>query len=212
TGFSYLPADHAANLSALIDGLGLKDITLVVHDFGGPIGLSYAINNPGNVKRIVVLNTWMWSLQDDNGIVLPVRFLSSPLGKFLCLRFNLEVEVIMPGAFGDQQKFTKPNRDQYRGAQQTTEARNAVWIFARELLGSTAFYNELWAKREAIQDIPALLAWGMKDPLFKPPYLERWQSVFTNGQTYRFEESGHFVQEEMGEALVPVVRDFLTSS
>src|SRR6185437_9468981 len=60
--WGYRPADHAKNLAMLIDRLGLKDITLVVHDFGGPIGLSYAVEHPENVSALVLFNTWMWSL------------------------------------------------------------------------------------------------------------------------------------------------------
>lgn len=55
--WSYAPADQARNLTTLIETLGLKDITLVVHDFGGPIGLSYALEHPENVRRLVLFNT-----------------------------------------------------------------------------------------------------------------------------------------------------------
>ena len=49
--WSYKPIDHAKNLAYLIESLGLEDITLVVHDFGGPIGLAYAVENPQNVSQ-----------------------------------------------------------------------------------------------------------------------------------------------------------------
>jgi haloalkane dehalogenase len=48
---SYLPQFHAENLERFIDRRGLKDITLVIHDWGGAIGMSYALNHPENVKR-----------------------------------------------------------------------------------------------------------------------------------------------------------------
>lgn len=51
--FAYTPAAHAQNLERLIDTLGLKDIVLVVHDFGGPIGLSYALTHPENVRALI---------------------------------------------------------------------------------------------------------------------------------------------------------------
>lgn len=61
-GWSYLPADHAANLTAFIQGLGLQKITLVVQDWGGPLGLSYAVNHPANVARIILMpSRWWWS-------------------------------------------------------------------------------------------------------------------------------------------------------
>ncbi len=56
-GATYLPQMHAENLQAFIQGLGLKDITLVLHDWGGPIAMAYATAHPENIKRLVVLNT-----------------------------------------------------------------------------------------------------------------------------------------------------------
>ena len=53
------------SVARLVDSLGLRDITLVVHDFGGPIGLAYALERPDNVRRLVLFNTWMWSFADD---------------------------------------------------------------------------------------------------------------------------------------------------
>ena len=62
-GWSYTIEAQAKNLQVLLDSLDLEDITLVVHDFGGPIGLSYAIENPEKVSRLVIMNTWLWSLK-----------------------------------------------------------------------------------------------------------------------------------------------------
>ena len=61
-GSWYLPENQAANLRTLIERLGLRDVTLVLHDFGGPFGLSYALERPENVRSLVLMNTWMWSL------------------------------------------------------------------------------------------------------------------------------------------------------
>lgn len=76
----YTPADHARNLEEFIQRLGLEDVTLVVHDFGGPIGLHYALENPDNVKRIVLMNTWLWSNRGNQAIESARRFLGVPSG------------------------------------------------------------------------------------------------------------------------------------
>lgn len=57
-GWSYLPEEHAKNLAALIAHLGLKNVTLVMQDWGGPIGINYAVAHPENVARIIAMNTW----------------------------------------------------------------------------------------------------------------------------------------------------------
>ena len=63
--FDYCPESHARMLRAFVERLGLNDVTLVVHDFGGPIGLPLALHEPSIVRRLVVFNTWMWSFADD---------------------------------------------------------------------------------------------------------------------------------------------------
>ena len=63
---------------ALVETLGLKDLTLVVHDFGGPIGLAYALEHPENVRRLVIFNTWMWSLAGDRRSRAPAACSASP--------------------------------------------------------------------------------------------------------------------------------------
>src|ERR1022692_4366977 len=63
--WDYLPINQAANFEKLMDSLDLKNITMIVKDWGGPIGLSYAIKHPEKIKKLVILNTWLWSVKDD---------------------------------------------------------------------------------------------------------------------------------------------------
>jgi len=211
-GYSYRPADQARNLRAFIAALDLRDLTLMVHDFGGPIGLSYALEQPENIRRLVLFNTWLWPLQSDFQKVVIGQFLSSPLGRLLCLRFNFEVNVIVPLAYGDRSSLTRAIHNQYRYPLRDPIARRAVWIYARELLQSRDWYGTLWAQHGALRDIPALLLWGKRDPVFGPAYLERWTQVFQQVQTVTYAQTGHFVQEEQSSALLPVITEFMTST
>lgn len=207
--YSYRPAAQARNIAAFIQQLGITRMSMIVHDFGGPIGLSYALANPEQVQRLVLFNTWMWPLQDDFQKQVVGRLLSSVVGRWLFMRFNFEVNVITPAAFGDRSKLTRAIHAHYRGPLQSHMARRAVWVYARELLGSRRWYADLWAQHHDLQHIPMLLLWGMKDPVFGRAYLERWQRAFPQAQTKTFPRTGHYVQEEQGAALVPDVAAFL---
>jgi haloalkane dehalogenase len=209
--YSYRPADQAQNLHAFIDALDLKDITLVVHDFGGPIGLSYAVSQPQNVRRLLLFNTWMWSLNDYRDKAILGRIFGSPLGRWLYKRFGFSVNVILPGAYGDRSTLTPDIHNQYRHPLNDGNARHATWVYARELLDSSDWYDSLWARREVLADKPVLLLWGMKDPAFGPKYLERWRELFNDAQTHEFPDTGHFVQEEQGETLLPIISEFLNA-
>lgn len=63
--WSYLPKEHAKIVDEFLESLDLHDITMVVGDWGGPIGLSYAIDHPDRIKNIVITNTWLWSVKND---------------------------------------------------------------------------------------------------------------------------------------------------
>jgi haloalkane dehalogenase len=207
---AYRPADHARNLAALIESLGLRDITLVVHDFGGPIGLSYAIEHPDNVRALVLFNTWMWSLAGTPAEKAS-RMLSGALGRFLYTRLNFSPRVLLKAAFGDKSKLTPEVHRHYMAAFPSPGQRHAPWVLARELMGSTEWYEELWRRRAAIAGKPALLLWGMKDPAFGPDALARWRGELRAARVVEFPEAGHFVQEEAPSAAVRDIRAFLAA-
>ncbi|NCC30859.1 MAG: alpha/beta fold hydrolase, partial [Chloroflexia bacterium] len=102
--WSYLPKDHAANLAAFIEGLGLQKITLVVQDWGGPLGLSYALNHPDNVARIVIINTWAWPVNRDPYYMAFSGIMGGPIGRVLILRYNFFAWSVLRQSFGDKRK------------------------------------------------------------------------------------------------------------
>jgi haloalkane dehalogenase len=202
--WSYRPQDQARNLARLVDTLGLKDFTLIVHDFGGPIGLSYAIEHPERVRRLVLFNTWMWSLEDDWRIRLLGRILGGRLGRVLYERLGFSVRVVLRRAIADRSRYTPEVERHYL---QPLDG-HATWVYARELLGSSAWYDALWRRRERLASIPALLAWGMKDPAFAA-FLPRWRGVFELRQVIELPECGHAPPEERAPELLPFLIQFL---
>jgi haloalkane dehalogenase len=208
-GYSYAPAGQAANLARLIEHLRLRDITLVLHDFGGPFGLSYAIDNPANVKSLVLMNTWMWSLRGDPRYERFDRLFGGALGRFLYLRLNFSVRVLMKHAIADQSRFPRHIREQYARPLGSAAERVATHAYARALLGAGEWYEALWRRREEICDIPALILWGMNDPAFRQEELDRLQTIFSRKRTACFHDAGHFPHEERSERVVSLVEEFL---
>jgi haloalkane dehalogenase len=206
---SYRPRDLARNLHALIEHLGLEDITLLVHDFGGPIGLSYAIERPENVRSLVLFNTWMWSRAQAASIRGPVKFFGSPIGKWLYITMNFSPRMLIKMVMGDKSKLTRAVHQHYIRPFPRPQDRYAMWRFALHMLDESDWYEQLWQRRERIASKPALLLWGMKDPFFGPSALQQWQEALTAAQTYTFPGAGHFVQEEGGAPMLEAVRGFV---
>jgi pimeloyl-ACP methyl ester carboxylesterase len=207
--YSYKPEELAKNLRHFIEKMNLKNITLMVHDFGGPIGLAYAIEYPENVKKIVLFNTWMWSFKGNKDAERASKLFGSSFGKFLYKKMNFSPRVMLKMAYGDKKKLTPEIHRHYLQAFPLPDDRNSTWAFAKEIIGSSDWFERLYNQREKISKIPTLILWGMKDKFIKPAFLERWKSILKNKEVHELKEAGHFVQEEEKEEVGRLVRNFL---
>src|SRR5690606_5680244 len=147
----------------------------------GAIGLNFAMQHPEKIKRLVILNSWLWSSKNDPDFVKLSKILKSPLLPFLYRYLNFSPKFILPKSFGDKTQ------------------RNGALAFAKSLLNDQDWFEELWNRRQSISNKPTLFLWGMKDTVIKPHFLNKFASGFTNSQTVKLETSGHFPQEEQPE-------------
>lgn len=207
--YDYSTQNHSRTLEGFVDEKKLENITLVVHDFGGPIGLNFAIQHPEKIKNLVILNSWLWSSKEDPDFIRLSRMLKSPLLPFLYRYLNFSPRFILPQSFGDR-KISKRLLKQYARPFAHKTERNGALAFARSLLNDQEWFEELWCRREAISTKPALFIWGMKDPVIKSRYLDKFVSGFPDSKVFRMETSGHFPQEEEPERVAEAIFDFLT--
>lgn len=211
-GFAYTPEAHAAALAEFVERMGLRDFTLVVHDFGGPIGLPLAVRDDSPVKRLVVINTWMWSLADDPFYVNGARLVGSPFGRFLYEWLNVSLRVITPSAYGERRKLTPAAHRALLERFPDRESRGAVlWTLAKSLVGSSGFYDSLWQRRERLGGRPTLVVWGMKDPAFPPRLLKRWHEALPHAEIVELPRSGHWPHEEEPERVAAALDGFLAT-
>ena len=207
--YDYTTKNHSKTLEKFVLEKQLNNITLVVHDFGGPIGLNFAFQNPEKIKNLVILNSWLWSSENDADYIKLKKVLKSPLLPFLYRYLNFSPRFILPQSFGDK-KLSKDLLKQYTKPFADKTQRNGALSFAKSLLNDQNWFEELWNKRYAISDKPTLFIWGMKDSVIKPHNLEKFQSGFTNFKTVELETSGHFPQEEQPEKVANAIFDILT--
>ena len=85
------PESHARRLATLLDHLDLREITLFMTDWGGPIGLDFARKHPERVKRLVIANTWCWPVRDDFHFKSFSFLMSSWIGQYLLRHRNIFV-------------------------------------------------------------------------------------------------------------------------
>lgn len=205
------PQDHARRLRALVEHLDLKDMTLVVHDFGGPIGLPLALEG-GRVSRVLICNTWMWDQSADPQLARIDSLVRSWLGRLLYKTFNFSPRVILPSALGKKTKLTKAQHRQYMAPFDARAEREGTYAMALALKGESAYYASLWNQRAALAKLPMHIVWGMQDPAFKPELLARWQEALPHAQVTKLEGVGHFPAEEDPTAVVTALRALMRAA
>jgi len=208
--WSYAPAAHCRNIQTLIDYLGLSNITLVAHDLGGPIGLGYAVEFPQQINKIVLMNTWLGSLDKDPAIQKVVKVANGPLGRFLYLNTCSGPKGIK-AQFVDRDKYTEEMHLAYQGPFASKDGRAGTLESAKQLADSRAWYNEIWAGREALANKPMLLLWGLKDPLFGERMLNRIWHEYPLADVATYPDAGHYLLEEKPWETIKTIADFISA-
>lgn len=205
--YDYSTQNHSRTFEKFVCEKQLENFTLVVHDFGAVIALNFALQYPEKVKNIVVLNAWLWSSKSDPEYTKMSKILKSPLLPFLYRYLNFSPKFILPKSFGDRKISNKLLKQYTRPFADKTQ-RNGTLAFAKSLLNDQDWFEELWSKRETITAKPTLLLWGMKDPILKSNYLDKFESGFHNSTTIQLKSSGHFPQEEQPEIVAKEIAKF----
>ena len=202
------PAAHAERLAALLEHLDVRDATLFLTDWGGPIGLDFARKHPERVSRLVITNTWCWPVSDDRHFRMFSFMMRSRVGQLLIKRFNFFVTQVMPRAVGDKAVLTPEVMGHYRNAQPRGE-RAACAALPGHIIGASGWLDSIWRDRAAFADKPALLLWGLRDIASRRQEIEHWQSALADIEVHEFEDCGHFLAEEAPGRILPALRDFM---
>jgi haloalkane dehalogenase len=205
-GYGFTPAEHAGVVEQLVLELDLRDVTMMVQDWGGPIGFGVATRHPDRFRGFVVGNTWAWP-KSDPGTQIFSRLLGGPLGGYLIKNRNFFVEKILPSNVKRKQ-LPEAVLDAYRGPFPNPDSRRPVHVFPREILGSRPFLAEIERGLPALRDRPALIVWPTKDIAFRDPERRRWEEVFPAHRTVILDGAGHYIQEDAPTEIIEAIRDW----
>jgi haloalkane dehalogenase len=198
-GYDFRPGSHARVLEQFIDKLELKSINLMVQDWGGPIGLSVAVQHPDNFQGFVIGNSFAWPVKGDKHFEDFSAFMGGPVGGFLIRNFNAFVNVLIPS--GTRKKLSREVMQAYRGPFPDRASREPTHIFPREIIGSSDFLDRVEKQLPKLSRHPALILWGDKDFAFREKERTRFEAVFVRHKTGVLQGSGHYIQEDAPEEI-----------
>lgn len=210
--YNYTLETHISNLSWLIEQLDLRNITLVVHDWGGAIGLGAAVDQPDRFKRLVVLNTAAFP---PPFIPFRIAVCRWPVFGSLAVRgFNAFARAATTMTVEDHSILTPAVRAGYLAPYDSWANRVAVHRFVLDIPTRTT--DATWKKLASIKDrLPTLhekpthIYWGMKDWCFTPEILTTMEQLLPHAHVQRFETAGHYVLEDARQPIIESMTQFL---
>ncbi len=213
--YPYTLATHIENVSRLIDHLDLRDVTLVVHDWGGPIGFGWAMRDPARTRGLVVLNTAAFL---GGRVPLRIRACGWPVfGSVAVLRFNAFAAAAVRMACHQRERMTHEVARGYLLPYDSPAHRIATHQFVRDIptgprSPSYPVLRQIEAALPTFRNHPMMICWGMRDFCFTERFLDEWIERFPNTAVHRFEDAGHYVVEDAHEKILPRIRAFLTEN
>jgi haloalkane dehalogenase len=207
-GYDFRPASHSKVVEGFVEALGLLDITVMVQDWGGPIGLGLAGRRPELMRALVIGNTWAWPA-DAPSTRRFSKIMGSIVGQLAIKRFNFFVNVIVPAGV-KRGKLPREVMDAYRGPFLRRESREPVALFPKEILASHEYLAQVERGLAALAKLPCLIAWGDADIAFKEAERERFESLFPRHRTHILRGAGHYIQEDAGDEIAQVIRSWWT--
>lgn len=206
-GYGFTPAEHSAVFERLLLTLDLRDATLMVQDWGGPVGLGVASRHPERFRALVIGNTWAWPVNEDPHFARFSRFMGGPIGGFLIRHFNAFVNVMIPMGVR-RRKLPKDVMAAYRGPFSARSARMPTHVFPREILGSREFLAQVERGLGRLRHLPALIVWGDRDIAFRDTERRRFEEIFPTHHTVVLRGAGHYIQEDAPEEIVAAIREW----
>lgn len=203
------------DLAFLLEELNVHEqITLVLHDWGGMIGMAYATRFPERIKRLVILNTAAFHLPKGKSVPWQLKISRLPVVNAI---LNQGLNAFARGAVKycmTRKRMTSDVAKAYLAPYDSWNNRLAVRRFVEDIPlkpGDVGYDTIDKVDRNLAQfrQLPMLICWGLKDFVFDHHFLNEWIRRFPDAKVNQFEDAGHYILEDADEDVIPLIRNFL---
>jgi cis-3-alkyl-4-acyloxetan-2-one decarboxylase len=212
--YPYTLERRVDDLEAFLEQLDLPPrFSLVLHDWGGMIGMAYAKRHPERIARLVLLNTAAFHLPASKGFPWQLWLTRTPVGTVLVRGFNAFSRAATHLAC-TRKTLPKEVRDAYAAPYNSWDNRIATLRFVQDIpLRSEdpgyQLISDVQNNLSLFEKTPTLICWGDKDFVFDHHFLRQWQKHLPNADIHRFVDCGHYVLEDASDEILPLVKTFL---
>jgi pimeloyl-ACP methyl ester carboxylesterase len=207
--YPYTLKTHIDNLEILLAELNIEKFSLVVHDWGGAIGLGLAVRYPEKLEALVVLNTAAFR---SERIPLRISICRVPLlGDLIVRGFNGFARGAVSMAVTN--KMAPPVARGYLEPYDSWAHRVALLRFVQDIPlsprdGSWQILGEIEQGLAYFSNTPILILWGGRDFCFTRHFYEEWLLKFPRAERYFFSDAGHYVLEDAYKSIAPLIANF----
>lgn len=217
------PSDYDYRLKSRVEDIDLflghlkltGKITLILHDWGGMIGMAYAVKNPEKINAVVIMNTAAF-LPPDREMKIPLRLRmirnTASFADIAVLGLNLFVKCAL--YMNSYRGLSRDVKNGLIAPYNSWKNRVAVLKFVQDIPlcendPSYGIVKDVEDNLHRLSEIPMLICWGKHDFVFTENYLEEWRKRFPGAETHIFENAGHYVLEDEPEKTDSAIKDFL---
>lgn len=213
--YDYRLRSRVDDLETLLGNLQIeRGITLVLHDWGGMIGMAYAVRHPERISRLVVMNTAAFLPPSAKRIPLCLSLIrnSGILATLAVLGFNLFAVGALymaseKGLSADVKKGLTAPYNSWKNRLATLKFVQDIPLTEKD--PSYRLARQVDEQLQILSKLPMLICWGEHDFVFDNDYLAEWQRRFPQSEVHRFPEAGHYVLEDVPEKIIPLIQNFL---
>ena len=202
-------ADRSHLILQLLDALKIDKVSLFTHDWGGAIGMKFAVDHPDRIERIVLTNTAAFPSEN---ISWRINLCRQPIiGRCINQHFNgfLGAALFM----ATTRRLTADVKQGYLLPYRRNRDRLAIHQFVRDIPmhpehPSYPALASIPENLDKLRDKPTCVIWGMQDFCFTPFFLERWRELIPHASFHELPDAGHFLFEDAGPECLSILQSF----
>jgi len=215
TEYDYRLHSRIDDLDNLLGSLTTDEkITLILHDWGGMIGMAYALRHPEKICRLVVMNTAAFLPPTAKRIPLRLSIIrrSGPMAALAVLGFNIFAKGAL--SMASKKGLSAEVKRGLLAPYNCWKNRMATLKFVQDIPlvekdPSYLLVKQVDDQLQTLSELPMLICWGKHDFVFDQDYLSEWQRRFPAAEVHCFPDAGHYVLEDVPEKIIPLTQDFL---